>query len=125
MTASDRIVKTPGVCGGEARIDGTRIPIWGLVEARGLKKSDEAILADYPQLTPDDLAAAWAYAASHAEEIERSLWLNEAAMVEHEGGNGPAAFTQKGRQLGLRDEQIRVAFEPALEQATIDELTDQ
>ena len=27
------IVKTPGVCGGEARIIGTRIPVWQLVEA--------------------------------------------------------------------------------------------
>src|SRR4051812_24168055 len=116
MSASERIVKTPGICGGEARIDGTRIAVWGLVEARRLPKSDEAILVDYPQLTPDDLAAAWAYAASHAKEIERSLWLNEAAMVEHDGGNVPADFIQKGRRLGLSDEQIREAFEPPLDE---------
>ena len=28
---------TPGVCGGEARIVGTRIPVWQLVEARNLR----------------------------------------------------------------------------------------
>src|SRR5580704_7735896 len=30
------IEKTPGVCGGAARVVGTRIPVWQLVEARSL-----------------------------------------------------------------------------------------
>jgi len=125
MTESDRIAKTPGVCGGVARIDGTRIAVWGLVEARRFNKSDEAMLVDYPQLTPADLAAAWEYAASHADEIERSLWLNEAAMVEHEGGNVSAELIKKGRRLGLSDEQFREAFEPPWDEVTLDELARQ
>src|SRR3954452_3101136 len=125
MTASDRIVKTPGVCGGEARIEGTRIPVWGLVEARRLKKSDEAILRDHPTLTRDDLAAAWAYADSHPDEIERCLWRNEAVMVEHEGGNVPPEMIQRGRRLGLSDEEIREAFEPPLAPAALDHLLRQ
>jgi len=29
--AEQRIVKTPGVCGGEACVRGTRLSVWGLV----------------------------------------------------------------------------------------------
>ena len=36
----DSIVKTPGVCGGDARIKGTRITVWGLEEWRRLGWSD-------------------------------------------------------------------------------------
>jgi len=28
------ITKTPGVCGGDACVEGTRIPVWVLVQAR-------------------------------------------------------------------------------------------
>jgi uncharacterized protein (DUF433 family) len=122
VIASDRIVKTPDVCGGEARVAGTRIPVWGLVEARRLKKSDDALLRDYPQLKPADLTAAWFYAASHADEIERCLWRNEAAMVG-QGADVPPELIERGRRLGLDDEQIREAFEPPLDQATLDRLS--
>ena len=33
---SPGISKTPGMCGGAARITGTRIPVWTLVEYRKL-----------------------------------------------------------------------------------------
>ncbi|NEO64576.1 MAG: DUF433 domain-containing protein, partial [Moorea sp. SIO4G2] len=33
------IEKTPGVCGGDARIANTRIPVWVLVQARNLGSS--------------------------------------------------------------------------------------
>ncbi|HSF73526.1 MAG TPA: DUF433 domain-containing protein, partial [Microcoleus sp.] len=40
------IEKTPGVCGGDARIAKTRIPIWSLVNYRILGASDVRILQD-------------------------------------------------------------------------------
>jgi uncharacterized protein (DUF433 family) len=76
---SSRIVKTPNVCGGDACIRDTRLPVWGLEEWRRLGWSDERILDEYPQLTPEDLAAAWAYAASHRDEIERAIRENREA----------------------------------------------
>ena len=45
----------------------------GLVEWKKLGLSDSRILEHHPDLTPADLEVAWAYYASHREEIERAL----------------------------------------------------
>jgi uncharacterized protein (DUF433 family) len=79
VEATERIVKTPGVCGGDARIQGTRISVWGLEEWRRLGWSDARILEAYPQLTPADLAAAWAYVAQCPNEIEKAIRENQEA----------------------------------------------
>ncbi|MEG4033921.1 DUF433 domain-containing protein [Microcoleus sp. w1-18aA5] len=73
------IEKTQGVCGGDARIAKTRIPIWSLVNYRILGASDVRILQDFPHLSAADLANAWAYAEAHPEEIEAAITRNEAA----------------------------------------------
>jgi cell division protease FtsH len=57
-TATDRISKTPDVCGGDACIRGTRITVWGLVNQRRLGAADAEILRGVPWLTPADLEAA-------------------------------------------------------------------
>jgi uncharacterized protein (DUF433 family) len=69
----ERIRRTPGVCGGEACIRMTRIAVWMLEEARRLGISDGELLQDYPGLSSDDLAAAWAYAKAHPAEIEKAM----------------------------------------------------
>lgn len=68
----------PDVCGGEACIVRTRIPVWLLVQARRLGTSDIDILRSYPTLRVEDLTNAWAYARSHAREIEQQIQDNEA-----------------------------------------------
>lgn len=71
------ISKTPGVCGGQARVRDTRITVWGLVEARRVGLADGQILTEIEGLTPDDLRAAWQYAEANADEIEAAIRLNE------------------------------------------------
>ncbi len=71
------IEKTPGVCGGDARIAKTRIPIWSLVNYRIRGASDVRILQEFPHLSAADLAKAWAYAEAHPEEIEAAIARNE------------------------------------------------
>lgn len=73
------IEKTPGVCGGDARIAGTRIPIWSLVESRRLGITEAQLLDDYPHLTAADLVNAWAYAEANSDEIEAAINKNEEA----------------------------------------------
>jgi uncharacterized protein (DUF433 family) len=73
------IETTPGVCGGEARMVRTRIPVWVLEQARRLGASDEVLLRSYPTLRAEDLANAWAYVRSHRDEIEQQIRDNEAA----------------------------------------------
>jgi len=71
------IEKTPGVVGGNARIAGTRISVWGLVESRRLGATDAQLLEDYPHLSASDLKNAWAYAEAFPDEIEAIIKLND------------------------------------------------
>ncbi len=73
------IESTPGICGGEACIIRTRIPVWVLVQARRLGTSEADLLRIYPTLRAEDLANVWAYARSHTTEIEQQIHANEAA----------------------------------------------
>ncbi len=73
------ITKTPGVCGGEACIAGTRIAVWLLVEAQQLGISEAQLLQDYPHITAADLVNAWAYADAHPKEIADLIRANNEA----------------------------------------------
>jgi uncharacterized protein (DUF433 family) len=75
----DRIRKTAGVCGGEACIANTRIPVWLLVGLRQLGGTDSQLLEAYPHLSADDLAAAWLYYSEHSSEIEAAIMRQELA----------------------------------------------
>lgn len=75
------ITKTPGICGGEACIEGTRVPVWILVSYRQLGVKDADQLYNYPTLTASDLANAWTYAAANVNEIEAVIQENDAAEV--------------------------------------------
>ena len=76
------IEKTPGVCGGDARIIRTRITVWFLEELRRTGLSESEVLRRYPHLTATDLANAWAYVAANRAEIDTQIQDNEAAMTE-------------------------------------------
>ncbi|MEG4228798.1 DUF433 domain-containing protein [Microcoleus sp. N9_B2] len=73
------IQNTPGVCGGDACIRQTRIPVWVLVNARRLGISEAELLEDYPTLRATDLANAWAYAEAYPDEIEIAIREQEEA----------------------------------------------
>lgn len=70
---------TPGVCGGEACIVRTRMPVWLLVQARKLGTSESQLLSSYPGLRAEDLANAWAYYRAHRQEVEADIAANEEA----------------------------------------------
>jgi uncharacterized protein (DUF433 family) len=73
------IEKTRGVCGGAARIAGTRIPVWQLIEARDLGASEAQLLADFPRVTAMNLVDAWTYADDHPDEIAADIHANALA----------------------------------------------
>jgi uncharacterized protein (DUF433 family) len=76
------IEKKPNVCGGSACIAGTRITVWGLVEARSLGYSEADLLISYPSLTATDLANAWAYADAFPDEITTEIRENNEIILE-------------------------------------------
>ena len=73
------IESNPGVCNGEPCIVRTRIPVWGLVQAKRSGKTEADLLQAYPTLRAEDLVNAWAYARLHAEEIQWQIYENERA----------------------------------------------
>lgn len=73
------IEKTAHVCGGDACIVSTRIPIWTLEQSRRLGFSESELLDAFPGLQPRDLDAAWRYVAAHGSEIETAIRDNEEA----------------------------------------------
>ncbi|VTS08338.1 DUF433 domain-containing protein [Tuwongella immobilis] len=71
------IVQTPDVCGGDARLIRTRIPIWLLEQMRQAGFSESKILESYPTLTARDLAEAWEYVMIHRDEIQKAIQENQ------------------------------------------------
>ncbi|HEY9851138.1 MAG TPA: DUF433 domain-containing protein [Leptolyngbyaceae cyanobacterium] len=77
ISGSQGITKTPGVCGGDACIANTRIPVWLMVSWRRQGSSDAELLQFYPHLSAADLVNVWAYADAHSAEIEEAITKNE------------------------------------------------
>lgn len=76
-TAYPHIVKVPGVCGGEAIIEGTRIAVWHLVGYYyKVGMSVEDILAEWDYLTPAQVFSALAYYHDNRQEIDDVRRLN-------------------------------------------------
>jgi uncharacterized protein (DUF433 family) len=77
--ATSGIEKAANICGGDACIAGTRVPVWVLEQARRLGATEADLLADYPSLTAADLAVAWAYMLAQRDEVEAAIRANEEA----------------------------------------------
>lgn len=65
-----RIEINPDIMDGKPVIRGTRIPVELVLRKLGAGMSIEAILADHPRLTPDDIRAAQAFAADYLADEE-------------------------------------------------------
>lgn len=70
---SSFIQKTPGICGGYARVRNTRIPVWTLVSLRQQGATERELLNNYPNLTSNDLTAVWGYYYNHKSEIDNII----------------------------------------------------
>lgn len=73
------IRKTPGICGGAARIRDTRLPVWTLIAYQQQGATDSELLHNYPGLTDSDLQAASNYYKLNRAEIDQLVTENESA----------------------------------------------
>ena len=74
VSFDNRITRTPGVCGGKARIAGHRVRVLDVVswtEAQGM--TPEQIVASVPSISLPDVQAALSYYQSHRDEIEGEI----------------------------------------------------
>ena len=68
MNWRDRITVDPGVCHGQACIQGTRIMVSVVLDNLAAGISSDELFQSYPSLSPEDVLAAMAYAAELARE---------------------------------------------------------
>lgn len=73
MNVFDRITVNLAQMNGEPCIRGLRIPIATVVGLVGEPRTQAQILADYPDLEPDDIHQALAYAAQAVRERQLPL----------------------------------------------------
>ena len=65
-----RIEIDPDIMGGKPVIRGTRIPVETVLRKLGSGMTPDAIIADHPRLTRDDIFAAQIFAADYlADEV--------------------------------------------------------
>ena len=70
--ALDRITFDSSIMGGRACIRGTRIPVSVIVKQIAHDATREQVLADYPDLEPQDIQQALEYAAWLSQEETRT-----------------------------------------------------
>ncbi|HEX3442148.1 MAG TPA: DUF433 domain-containing protein [Pseudolabrys sp.] len=63
--AHERIDMNPEIMGGKPVVRGTRIPVETVLRKLGAGVTADAILADHPRLTREDILAAQAFAADY------------------------------------------------------------
>ena len=63
----DRITSEPGKCGGRPCIRGLRIRVIDVLDLLAAGLSHEQIVAELPDLEPDDIKAALAFAAKRVD----------------------------------------------------------
>ena len=63
MSGLERITATPEICHGKPTVRGLRYPVSLILELLAGGMTREEILADYPDLEPEDISACLAFAA--------------------------------------------------------------
>jgi len=63
MSTIERITISPDVCGGRPSIRGLRIRVKDVLDLLAAGATRDEILADYPYLEPEDIAAVLEFAA--------------------------------------------------------------
>ncbi|MDR1816967.1 MAG: DUF433 domain-containing protein [Puniceicoccales bacterium] len=64
---TDRISSNPAQCGGRPCVRGMRIRVSDVLDLLAAGASQEEILADFPDLEPEDIRACVAYAAAQVD----------------------------------------------------------
>ena len=82
VTLDAMLVKTPEVCGGRLRIDGSRITVHRIATLYNQGQSAEDIGGTYPQLSLSQIYTALAYYHAHRDEINAELAADDAEYDE-------------------------------------------
>ncbi len=101
------IVKTPGTCGGQPRIAGTRIKVkhvYTWVERMGMTPAQ--VVAEYPHLTLAQVHAALEYYQEHRDEIQRDIENEERLVAELKARAGPSKLQERLAEHDAADDPL-------------------
>ena len=87
------LVRTPGICGGRLRIDGTRMTVNQIVTLYKQGQTAPQIVEHYPQRTLSEIYTVLAW--YHAHEAEFDQELAQEALVEERLAKEIAASRQR------------------------------
>jgi uncharacterized protein (DUF433 family) len=73
MRWRERIVVDPEVRSGTPVVNGTRITVYAILEYLAGGLGEDEILADFPDLTRDDIRASLAFAAARERRLTNSV----------------------------------------------------
>lgn len=73
MNWQDRISVNPAVRSGKPCIRGTRITVYDVLEYLAGGMTEDKVLADFPDLTRDDIRACLAFAATRERRLSNSV----------------------------------------------------
>ena len=73
MNWQGRISVNPGVRSGKPCVKGTRITVYDVLEYLAGGMSEDQILADFPDLTREDIRACLAFAAARERRLVNSV----------------------------------------------------
>lgn len=103
VVASAQITKTPGVCGGQAVIDGTRIRVKNVAVLLEAGRTPQQILEQYPSLSLAQVHYAIGYYYEHQDELaaeisadERDVDTMDEQWSEHAARHGGDPPSQPG-----------------------------
>jgi uncharacterized protein (DUF433 family) len=83
------LARSPDICGGRIRIDGTRITVHRIATLYKQGQSPEDIAQTYPHLSLSQVYAALAYYHANRAEIESALAAADALYEELSGQAAP------------------------------------
>jgi uncharacterized protein (DUF433 family) len=90
------IVKTPDVCGGRARVAGTRIRVQDIYIWHELQgRSVDQIVASFPQLSHARVHCALAYFFDHMDEIRTQMSGDETFVAALKAEIGPGLVARR------------------------------
>ena len=73
MSSQERISVDPLIRNGKPHIKGTRITVYDVLEYLAGGMSEDEILADFPDLTRDDIRASLGFAAAGERRLSNSV----------------------------------------------------
>lgn len=81
LSLLDRITMNPGILSGKPTIQGTRMPVWIIIESIDLGQTNEEIVDDYPFLMLEDVEVVRFYIDIPREVVRLGSFASQLSLL--------------------------------------------